>query len=131
MIHFDVTFNLDGLAENVAATADIVQRKAALDLFGELIQTTPIDTGRARAGWSMDIRQGANVPEDRKKPKGWKKGDTPLYPRPATPMPPKGAPYIMIYNNVEYIIHLNDGTPTQPARRFVEQAVDKVSRNLK
>lgn len=131
MIHFDVQFDLDGLTENVAVMSDKVQRKAALDLFGELIQTTPIDTGRARAGWSMDARKGSNAPEDRKRPKGWKKGDTPLYPQPATPMPPKGVPFIMIYNNVEYIVHLNDGTPTQPARRFVEKAVDKVSRNLK
>ena len=131
MIHFDVQFDLDGLAENVAVMSDKVQRKAALDLFGELIQTTPIDTGRARAGWSMDIRQGANVPEDRKKPKGWKKGDTPLYQRPATPMPPKGAPFIMIYNNVEYIVYLNEGRSTQAPTRFVERAVDKIARNLK
>ena len=131
MIRLDIDFDLDGLAENVSVTADIVQRKAALDLFGELIQTTPIDTGRARAGWSMDIRHGGNVPEDRKKPKGWKKGDTPLYQRPATPMPPKGAPFIMIYNNVEYIVYLNEGKSTQAPTHFVEQAVDKIARNLK
>lgn len=131
MISFDVRFDLDGLAENVAVMADKVQRKAALDLFGELIQTTPIDTGRARAGWSMDARQGSNVPEARKKPKGWKKGDTPLYAKPSTPMPPKGAPFIMIYNNVEYIVHLNDGTSTQAAKRFVQIAKEKVERNLR
>lgn len=131
MIRFDVQFSLDGLAENVAVTADLVQRKAALDLFGELIQVTPVDTGRARAGWSMDIRHGGNAPEDRKKPKGWKNGDTPLYQRPSTPMPPKGAPFIMIYNNVEYIVYLNEGRSTQAPTHFVEQAVDKISRNLK
>ena len=120
MIRLDIGFDLDGLAENVAVTADIVQRKAALDLFGELIQTTPVDTGRARAGWSMDARKGQDVPPLKAS----------SY-RPKSPTPPKGAPSIMIYNNVEYIIHLNDGTPTQPARRFVEKAVDKVSRNLK
>jgi len=131
MISFDVRFDLDGLTENVAVMADKVQRKAALDLFGELIQTTPIDTGRARAGWSMDARQGSNVPPERNKPPGWKKGDTPLYPKPATPMPPKGAPYIMIYNNVEYLFYLNEGTSTQAAKHFVQTAKDKVERNLR
>ncbi len=66
MISFDVRFDLDGLPENVAVMADKVQRKAALDLFGELIQTTPFVRGRGRAGWWMDAGLGSIVPEDRK-----------------------------------------------------------------
>lgn len=120
MIHFDVQFNLDGLAENVAVMSDKVQRKAALDLFGELIQTTPIDTGRARAGWSMDARKGEDVPPLKAS----------SY-HPKSPVPPKGVPYIMIYNNVEYIVYLNEGRSTQAPTRFVERAVDKIARNLK
>lgn len=120
MISFDVQFNLDGLTENVAATADIVQRKAALDLFGELIQTTPIDTGRARAGWSMDARKGEDVPPPKAS----------AY-RPKNPVPPKGAPFILVFNNVEYIVRLNEGHSTQAPARFVQIAVDKIARNLK
>lgn len=100
--------------------SDKVQRKAALDLFGELIQTTPIDTGRARAGWSMDVRKGEDVPPLKAS----------SY-RPKSPVPPKGVPYIMIYNNVEYIVRLNEGHSTQAPAHFVEQAVDKIARNLK
>jgi hypothetical protein len=131
MISFDVRFDLDGLTENVAVMADKVQRKAALDLFGELIQTTPIDTGRARAGWNMDAQKGEDVPESVEQPEKWKKGKTPYYKRPKTPIPPKGATAIYIYNNVEYIKHLNDGTTTQAPRLFVEAAKDKVAKNLK
>ena len=120
MINFDIKINLDGLAENVAVMADKVQRKAALDLFGELIQTTPIDTGRARAGWSMDARKGEDVPPPKAS----------AY-RPKNPVPPKGVPYIMVYNNVEYIVRLNEGHSTQAPAHFVEQAVDKIARNLK
>ena len=120
MIRLDIGFDLDGLAENVAVTADIVQRKAALDLFGELIQTTPVDTGRARAGWSMDARKGQDVPPLKAS----------SY-RPKSPVPPKGVPYIMIYNNVEYLVYLNEGRSTQAPTRFVERAVDKIARNLK
>lgn len=120
MISFDVRFDLDGLAESVAVVADKVQRKAALDLFGELIQTTPIDTGRARAGWSMDARQGADVPPLKAS----------SY-RPKSPFPPKGVPFIIIYNNVEYIVRLNEGHSRQAPARFVQRAVEKISRNLK
>ena len=130
MITFDVRFDLDGLTENVAVMADKVQRKAALELFGELLQTTPIDTGRARAGWGMDARQGSEVPPEKKKPAGWEMGMTPLYPMPPLKVPPKGASFIMVYNNVEYIVPLNEGTTTRPARRFVQAALDKVQRNL-
>ena len=120
MIHFDVTFNLDGLAENVAVMADKVQRKAALELFSELLQTTPIDTGRARAGWGMDARQGSEVPQK----------DQKAY-RPKSPVAPQGAPFIIVYNNVEYIVRLNEGHSQQAPKRFVERAVDKVARGLK
>lgn len=120
MISFDVQFNIDGLTENVAVMADKVQRKAALDLFGELIQTTPIDTGRARAGWSMDIRQGSDVPPR----------NSSSY-RTKSPIPPKNAPFIIIYNNVEYAVRLNEGHSRQAPSRFVEKAVDKISRNLR
>ena len=120
MISFDVRFDLDGLNENVAVMADKVQRKAALDLFGELIQTTPIDTGRARAGWSMDARKGEDVPPLKAS----------SY-RPKSPVPPKGAPFIIIYNNVEYIVPLNEGTATRPPRRFVQESIEKVAKSLR
>ncbi len=120
MITFDVRFNLDGLTENVAVMADKVQRKAALELFGELLQTTPIDTGRARAGWGMDARQGNEVPPR----------DQKAY-RPKSPVAPQGVPFIIVYNNVEYIVRLNEGHSQQAPKRFVERAVDKVARGLK
>jgi len=131
MISFDVRFNLDGLTENVAKVADDVQRNAALNLLGQLLDTTPIDTGRARAGWSMSDRHGTDKPEERKRPKGWKKGDTPLYAKPVISIPPKGAPFIIIYNNVEYIVPLNEGTTTRPPRRFVQESIEKVAKSLR
>ncbi len=130
MINFDVQFNLDGLTANVATFSDQAQRKAALELFTELVSTTPIDTGRARAGWGMDAQKGEEVPDVVAEPEGWK-GTRPYYPKPKTPIPPKGAAYIMVYNNVEYIKHLNDGTSTQAAKLFVDAALDKVKKGFK
>lgn len=119
MITFDVQFNLDGLSENVADMADKVQRKAALELFGELLQTTPIDTGRARAGWSMDVRQGSDVP-----PKNQQTYS------PKIPSVPQKAQFIVLYNNVEYIVRLNEGHSQQAPARFVQLAISKVQRGF-
>lgn len=120
MIHFDVQFNLDGLAENVAQVADFAQRKAAMALQGELIDITPRDTSRARAGWHIDTHNNGFVPQ-----KGQK-----TY-TPQRQQAPKGAPFILVFNNVEYIVRLNEGHSTQQPARFVQIAVDKIARNLK
>lgn len=120
MIRFDVQFNLDGLDANVAEIADLYQRKAAFDLQGELFEVTPKDTSRARAGWHIDTQNTGFVP-----PKGQA-----TY-TPQRQQAPKGAPFVLVFNNVEYIVRLNEGHSTQAPARFVQVAVDKVARNLK
>ena len=120
MIRFDVNFNLDGLTESVAKIADDTQRKAAMELQGELIEVTPRDTSRARAGWHLDIRNNGFVP-----PKGQASYT------PQRQQAPKGAPFILVFNNVEYIVPLNEGTSTQAPEQFVQIARDKIARNLK
>lgn len=116
-------FDLDipALARQLQVDADTIQRKIALEIFARLLAVTPVDTGRARAGWSIDTRHGSYVPPKDESGYGY---DRSMNVSPY--MIPKNAPVIVIYNNVEYIIHLNDGTPTQPARLFVEQAVESV-----
>lgn len=120
MISFDVRFDLDGLTENVAEIADFTQRKAAMALQGELIEVTPRDTSRARAGWHLDTHNNGFVPP---------KGQTTYTPQ--RQQAPKGAPFVLVFNNVEYIVRLNEGHSTQAPARFVQIAVDKVARNLK
>ena len=120
MIRFDVQFNLDGLDANVAKIADDTQRKAAMELQGELIDITPRDTSRARAGWHLDTHNTGAVPP---------KGQTTYTPR--RQQAPKGAPYVLVFNNVEYIVRLNEGHSTQAPAHFVQLAVDKIARNLR
>ena len=120
MIRFDVNFNLDGLTENVAKIADDTQRKAAMELQGELIEITPRDTSRARAGWLLDTLNNGFVPP---------KGQTTYTPQ--RQQAPKGAPFVLVFNNVEYIVRLNEGHSTQQPARFVQAAVDKIARNIK
>ena len=120
-LSIDVDIRLDGMEAIADELRDKIQRKVAFDVYAELVQTTPVDTGRARAGWSMDVRHGAYKPAIREDGMG--------YPMPM-PTVPQNAPYIIIYNNVEYIIPLNEGHSTQAPKRFVQRAVERVKRGM-
>lgn len=115
------TIKVGRIAGNVEATADTIKRKIALEIYSELLATTPVDTGRARAGWSLDARRGDNVPPIDESGYGY---DVSMNVNPA--MAPQGADIIYLYNNVEYIGRLNAGSSTQAPREFVQIAIDKV-----
>ena len=123
--------DIPALAKQLQVDADIIKRKIALDIFARLLAVTPVDTGRARAGWSVSA-SGASYYQKVKRsaPEGWKKGDAPYYQEAKSSLPAKGAPRIYIYNNVEYIGTLNDGTSTQAPKQFVEIEVGNVMRGL-
>ncbi len=109
-------FDLDipALAKSIKQDADTIQRKIALEIFARFLATTPRDTGRAVAGWSIDTRHGSYVP-----PKGL------ISYQPQTPSVPSG-PMTVIYNNVEYIMRLNEGHSQQAPAMFAEKAVESV-----
>ena len=115
------TIKLGRTSQNIERRADLVKRKLALELFAELLQVTPVDTGRARAGWSLGPALTTNVPP--KDASGYGYGVS-MDVNPA--MAPQNAPIIYIYNNVEYIGRLNAGSSTQAPREFVQIAIDKV-----
>lgn len=112
MARFDL--DIPALAKSIKQDADVIQRKIALDIFSRLLATTPRDTSRAVSGWSIDTRHGSFVP-----PKG-----LPSYQTQAPSVP--SGPLTVIYNNVEYIIRLNEGHSQQAPAMFVEQAVESV-----
>ena len=112
------TIKLGRTGKNIEQRADLIKRKIALEIYRELIETTPVDTGRARAGWSLGPMLTGYVP-----PKDGAFGvSTTVNPS----MAPQNAPIIYIYNNVEYIGRLNAGSSTQAPRDFVQIAIDKV-----
>lgn len=122
-VRFDL--DIEALAKRITADADTIKRKIALEIFSRLLSTTPIDTGRARAGWSVDTRHGSYVPPKDESGYGFDRSMVVT-----AAMIPKGADLICIYNNVEYIVQLNDGTSTQAPREFVEIEVGAVMRGL-
>ena len=115
------TIKLGKTGKNIEQRADLIKRKIALEIFKELIETTPVDTGRARAGWNLGPMLTANVPPKDKSGYGY---DVSTTVNPS--MAPQDAPIIYIYNNVEYIGRLNAGSSTQAPREFVQIAIDKV-----
>lgn len=112
------TIKIGRTGQNIEQRADLIKRKIALEIFSELLQTTPVDTGRARAGWSLGPMLTANVPP--------KDGAFDVSMNVNPEMAPKDAEIIYIYNNVEYIGRLNAGSSTQAPREFVQIAIDKV-----
>jgi hypothetical protein len=131
MITFNIEFNLDTLEAPLLEYIDQIQRTVAMDLWGALIKGTPIDTGRARAGWSIGINGKDDwAPGEIPVPEGWRKGRKPIYPKPKTPAIVKGSDYIVVYNNVGYIVPLNSGTSRRPGVFFVEKAVADVKAGI-
>ena len=118
--------DIPALAKQLQVDADTIKRKIALDIFARLLAVTPVDTGRARAGWSVDTRHGSFVPPKDESGYGY---DRSMNVSPY--MIPKNAPVIVIYNNVEYITRLNDGHSQQAPAMFVETAVDAVMGGLR
>ena len=110
--------DIPALARQLQVDADTIQRKTALEIFAKLLAVTPVDTGRARAGWSIDTRHGSYAPP---KDEGGYGYDRSMNVSPY--MIPKNAPVIVIYNNVEYILKLNEGSSDQAPAMFIETAV--------
>lgn len=83
----------------------------------------PVRTGRARAGWAI----GVEAPGDFLPAKGQASYDIPTSDRFVSII--AGAALEakrIIYNNVEYVVFLEDGTPRMAGRHFVQMAIQKL-----
>ena len=49
------TFNLDinKFAKAIGVEVEVVTRKIAFSLYSDIVQSTPVDTGRAKANWNV------------------------------------------------------------------------------
>lgn len=92
---------------------DRVKRALILDVDSRLVLATPVDTGRARAGWNVSKNTpDLSAPPDRTS-------------RDPIDLAPSSNPNTDYYdtNNVEYIQPLNDGHSAQAPAGFVEASV--------
>lgn len=105
----------------VIGTLEKTVRAVALVVDETLVNTTPVDTGRARSNWnpSLNTPDGTIVEPDHKKP-----------------IAPVAAAYkitdtILISNNLPYIKRLNEGYSKQAPAGFVDAALERGKRAVK
>lgn len=94
------------IIQGVEKEVETARKKVTLKLFSDLIKATPVDTGRARAGWMVS----AGRPSNEAPPEGQQS-----YPEPdatnALVAFQDNEPFgvIWIVNNVSYIVALDEG----------------------
>lgn len=101
-------------AEQIDADVAQLTRRVGLGVYKRLIEKTPVDTGRARASWTIAY----DAPDLTVQPEG-------QYPEPPTPnLPLTTTPHpIWISNALDYIEALNNGHSQQSPAGFVELSI--------
>jgi hypothetical protein len=128
------SFQIKAIRGDFEKFATRVVQKVVLSVNGELIKTTPVDTGWARSNWIP------NIGHPYAKPAGSRieaeMGTLDLSPQ------QKGTANIAtkyhlndgtiyITNNVYYIKNLNDGSSKQAPKAFVQMAIENGIRKVK
>jgi len=102
---------------------DIVRGKIVMDLFGMVIQKTPVDKGRARGNWQAST--GAPITSAIENPGTSPSSDSPPSADEAAAIEAairelKGDESIFIMNNVAYILRLENGWSDQAPSGMVK-----------
>jgi len=116
------------IGKRIEKNADAMTRKVALAVDSAVVIATPVDTGRARSNWQVNLGGPASGTRDALDP--GKEGST-SGPNAQAAIEQgqteiakyKGGSSIHITNNLPYIGRLNDGWSAQAPSGFVEKAV--------
>lgn len=106
-----------------------VLQKLALDAFRSVIRRSPVKSGYLRHNW--DVSVDATPSEQPKSPEGQKKYAPGEFDTGAYSI--KFNSIIIIYNNTEYAIHIEEGTPkmrSQPMVRPTQVQLNLTARKL-
>ena len=118
--------DLDRLAERTI-------KKITLDVTANLIESTPVDTGWARANWIPSVTKSIqDTAGTREQAESGSVNKGPQLSGQAEVLGYKlRQGRVFVTNNVPYILRLNDGSSTQAPSGFVEAAVQKaVARDI-
>jgi hypothetical protein len=116
-------------AKNVGDNSNVVVRKVALAIDQALVLSTPVDTGRARANWQVNVAApSSGLVESFPIADGDQvglPGTSGTFAMQTAIAATKGysGGGIYISNNLPYIIPLNDGHSHQAEPGFVENAI--------
>jgi hypothetical protein len=121
-------------AEKLRIKAGTLQKKITFDMHGDIMQRTPVDTGRARANWfatvgepSKEVHLYADA----------KSGDSAIPQPQSPPLEIDGTRDTYIINNLPYIKPLDEGHSKQAPNGMVklamaaqDQRLEEAVRNL-
>ena len=103
------SLDLQKYAEARKEQIDIIRKKYAFKLYSQIVQRTPVDTGRARGNWNISIGADDTSTNDKNiKPKYTNENDMPK---------PDGDEAIFISNHLPYIGVLEYGKYPDPPKK--------------
>jgi hypothetical protein len=115
----DFSRELGRLASFVDVNYEAIVSKTVIDLFYAIVKRTPVDTGRAKANWFLGFDPNQEI------------GDHDLNDALEFGYDPNKGVTIWIYNNLEYIIPLEEGWSDQAPRGMVSLSLVEFNRFLK
>jgi hypothetical protein len=99
------------MAKYVDGEAEKVIRKACIDLYRRIVERTPVDTGRAKASWMIDVVDTSQTAGEGEYSASEIKGI--IQSHISDFKFEIGDGVVIIYNNLEYISYLENGTSQQ------------------
>tara|TARA_B100000686_G_C16738759_1_gene945276 strand:+ start:1415 stop:1825 length:411 start_codon:yes stop_codon:yes gene_type:complete len=112
--------------EKVEGRASDAMRQYAADAFGQIIQNTPVDKGRAKNNWNISLNSVDPSITDAANPN--RAGTNEAI---SATLNLKLNDTVFISNNLPYIQRLNDGYSLQAPENFVESAVQVAENRLR
>lgn len=105
-----------------AVSVRALQKKLTLEALRRIVMKTPVDTGRARGNWQVQIGEAPEDEIDRID----KAGSSTI--AEGTAIVKEVFPYVIIHitNNVPYIIYLEEGTSKQASIGMVKTTIEEL-----
>lgn len=113
---------LQDFEDRVAENSLKLQQRVALDLLTRIVLKTPVDTGRARGNWQVELNGSGSGTTETVDPAG----QATIANGFAAIGAAKPFGKITIYNNVQYIRRLEDGSSRQAPQGMVKLSVEEV-----
>jgi len=108
----DFSKALMGIADYVDGSFEKVVRKACIDLYRAIVEKTPVKFGRAKASWSLATSHASDV-HDNEDGYSFNEIDQIIQENVSGFKLSVHDSTVFIYNNIEYIEYLENGTSKQ------------------
>ena len=130
----DFAAKLKRLSESIEPNVDKLMKDVAMAVDEEIVRSTPVDTGRARANWQLTLNepaQGVLYPQPQKPPTPESGAERSLAEARDVLAEYRTGDTVYITNRLPYISRLNEGSSKQAPALFVERGVEKARRMFK